>query len=190
VSPRRPAGESRAAILAAARESFGNLGYQKTTIRLVARAAGVDPALVIQYFGTKDDLLAESLEMPVDLPAVLAGVEDAPDIGTEILRRALAAWDTPLVRDAVRGLLRTGLSHERAVPALRGLVTRAVLPLVQRLATDDRAELRAALVGTTIGGLAMGRLLLEVPALTQTSADELARAVGPTITRYLVGELS
>lgn len=190
MSPRRPAGESRAAILAAARASFGEVGFERTTIRRVARAAGVDPALVIQYFGSKEELLDASLEFPVDLPAVLQDLEPGPDVGTQIVRRALTAWEAPTVQTAIRGLLRTGASHERAAAALAQLISRGVLPYVARLATPEDAMMRSALVGSTLGGLALGRLVLRVPALTEPSVEQLARAVGPTITRYLVGDLS
>lgn len=190
MSPRRPPGQTRQTILDSARRLFGEVGYQKATIRRIAAAAHVDPALVIQYFGSKDDLLTEALIMPFDPAVVFDGLADHPDPGTELVRRALTAWEAPLVRDALLGLLRTGLSHDRAAGALSALLSRTVLTLVERHTTAADAQLRAALVGSQIGGLALGRMALRIPALANASVDELAAATGPTITRYLTGDLS
>lgn len=190
MSPRRPPGESRRAILEAARRQFAAVGYQRATIRAIARAAGVDPALVIQYFGSKDELLDASLEMPVDIAAVTADLDTYPDMGTELVRRALTAWDTAPIRNGLLAMLRTGLSHQRASEALAAMVSRSVLGVVERFATGEDARFRAALVGSQIAGLAMGRLALQVPELTEASPDRIARAVGPTITRYLTGDIS
>ena len=190
MSPRRPPGESRRAILEAARRQFAAVGYQRATIRAIARAAGVDPALVIQYFGSKDELLDASLEMPVDIAAVTADLDTYPDLGTELVRRALTAWDSPPIRNGLLAMLRTGLSHQRASEALAALVSRSVLGVVERFATGEDARFRAALVGAQIAGLAMGRLALQVPELAEASPDRIARAVGPTITRYLTGDIS
>lgn len=196
MSPRGAPGQTRQDILDAARDLFGEVGYPRATIRAIARRARVDPALVIQYFGSKDDLLAACLQMPLDVAEVLDGLDgldhgaDAgTDIGTELARRALTAWQQPVVQQGVRTILRTGLSHDRAADALRVLLTRSVLPVVARLAGEDRAGLRAALVGTQLAGLAMGREVLALPALVDASVEELASAVGPTLTRYLTGDL-
>jgi AcrR family transcriptional regulator len=189
MSPRGAPGQTRQDILDAARDLFGEVGYPRATIRAIARRARVDPALVIQYFGSKDDLLAACLQMPLDVAEVLDGLERGPDVGTELARRALTAWQHPVVNQGVRTLLRTGMSHDRAADALRVLFTRSVLPVVARLAGEDRTELRAALVGTQLAGLAMGREVLALPALVDVSVEELASAVGPTLTRYLTGDL-
>ena len=190
MSPRGAPGETRKAILEAARAQFAEHGYQRATIRRIARAAGVDPALVMQYFGSKDDLLAASLQMPVDISQVTAGLEEHPDIGTELVRRALTAWQTPLVQQAMLGLLRTGMSHQRAAEGLAALLTRSVLDVVERFATGDDARFRAALVGSQMAGLAVGRLALQVPELAEPSVEQIAMAVGPAITRYLTGDIS
>jgi AcrR family transcriptional regulator len=189
VSPRRAPGESRRAILEAARHQFAAVGYQRATIRAIARAAGVDPALVIQYFGSKDELLDASLEMPVDLASVTADIDGYPDLGTELVRRALTAWDEGPIGQRLLAMLRTGLSHQRAAEALAAMVSRSVLAVVERFATGEDARFRAALVGSQIAGLAMGRLALRVPELTEASPERIARAVGPAITRYLTGDI-
>ncbi len=190
MSPRRAPGESRQAILEAARRRFGEVGYQGATIRRIAADAGVDPALVIQYFGSKDELLDACLEVPLDVSTVLSGIADSADPGTELVRRVLQAWERPQVRDGLLSMLRTGLSHDRAGEALAALVSRSVLSLVQQQATGPDAPLRAALVGSQIAGLILGRLALRVPELVDVDPETLARAVGPSLTRYLVGDLA
>lgn len=189
---RRPGpSTSRDDILLAARELFGELGYQRATIRAIARRAAVDPALVIRSFGSKDDLLGEALTFPMDPAAVLAGIEDEPgELGVALVRRVLTLWQNPTLRGSLLSLLRTGLSHDRAAAVMRGLVGRTVLPVVARLAADDEAEVRAALVGANIVGLAMAREVLRIPALAELSVDEVARAAGPAITHYLTGDLA
>ena len=95
---RRPGGpDTRGQILAAARKSFADKGFGGTTIRAVAAEAGVDPALVHHYFGSKDDLFLAALEIPVDpralVPAVFeAGVDGG---GERLLRLFLSVWDDP-----------------------------------------------------------------------------------------------
>jgi AcrR family transcriptional regulator len=188
---RRP-GPSRARedILAAARELFGEVGYQRATVRAIARRAKVDPSLVIQQFGSKDDLLGEALTMPVDIADVMAGVEDGPDdIGVELIRRVLTVWSNPVLRGPLLSLMRTGLSHDRAAVVMRGLIGRSVLPVLARLAIDDRPDVRAALVGSQIAGFALAREVLRIPALAEMSVDEVARAAGPAVTHYLTGDL-
>ena len=188
---RRP-GPSRARddILAAARDLFGEVGYQRATVRAIARRAKVDPSLVIQQFGSKDDLLGEALTMPVDIADVLSGVEDGPDdLGVELVRRVLTVWSNPVLRGPLLSLMRTGLSHDRAAVVMRGLIGRSVLPVLARLAIDDRPDVRAALVGSQIAGFALAREVLRIPALAELPIEDVAQAAGPAITHYLTGDL-
>ncbi len=189
---RPPAGgpDTREAILAAARDLFAQRGFEATTMRAVASRAGVDAALIHHYFGTKDGLLEEALTLPVDPAQLLAGVGDDPSrLGEEVVRRVLSAWDLPAVQPRLVALLRLGVSHERAATLLRDVLTRTVLHVVARHTASDRPMLRASLAASQMGGLAMGRYLLRVPALAEASVDDLAHAVGPTLQRYLTGPL-
>lgn len=189
---RPPAGgpDTREAILAAARELFAERGFEATTMRAVAGRAGVDAALIHHYFGTKDGLLEEALTLPVDPAQLLVGVGDDPArLGEEMVRRVLTAWDAPEVQPRLVALLRLGVSHERAAVLLRDVLTRAVLVVVARHTAPDRPMLRASLAASQMGGLAMGRYLLAVPALAEASVDDLAAVVGPTVQRYLTHPL-
>ena len=188
---RRPVGgpDTRQVILTAAGELFAELGFERTTMRAVAAWADVDPALIHHYFGNKEGLLAAALVLPVDPAALLAGLDADPEhAGEAVVRRVLGFWDTdPETRRLLLGLLRVGLSHEYAAGVLRDLLGRTILAAVGRVVADDHQSLRAALVGTQMGGLLLGRYVLGIPGVRDATPDELAVAVGPVVQHYLTG---
>ena len=185
---RRP-GDSgtREAILREARQSFGSAGFSGTTIRGVARAAGVDPALVHHYFGTKDELFAAALELPFDpsvvVPALLA--EGLDGLGERVVRTFLGIWDATPGQGPLLALLRSAVSDERAAQSVRDFITKVVLGPLARASGADGAELRASLAASQVVGLAMARYVVRLEPLASASADELAPLVGPTLDRYL-----
>jgi AcrR family transcriptional regulator len=178
-------------ILSAARELFAERGFEGTTIRAVAAGAGVDPALVHHYFGTKHDLFEAATQMPVDPRIIMAGLPTSgPALGVELIRRVLAVWDRPEMQDRLRGMLGSALTHEGAAESLRAMLTRGLLPVLRDLAVDDeRREWRAELVASQMAGLIVGRYVVALPRLSQASEAELAATVGPVITHYLTGRL-
>ncbi|HEY5134884.1 MAG TPA: TetR family transcriptional regulator [Candidatus Nanopelagicales bacterium] len=190
---RRPDGgpDTREAILGAARDLFAANGFDRTTIRAIATRAEVDPALVHHYFGTKDQLLAASLELPMDPVALLGDLGGDPErAGEELVRRVLGLWESdPETRRRLVALLRTGISHDHAAALLRDLFGRTILAVLQGFVVADRPELRAALAGTQLGGLILGRYLVGVPAVADASVEELVAVVGPGVQRYLTGPL-
>ena len=180
------AADSRAAILAAARSLFAELGYDRASIRAIARRAGVDAALVHHYFGTKDELLTAAVALPVDAATVVAAAfGDPARVGDRLIRAVLERWETPPVREQLLALVRSALTHPGAAAILRGVVTRdALLPITTRLALPH-PELRAELAGTLLLGLALGRYALGLEPLAGTDVELLAAAVGPVLQRYL-----
>ena len=190
---RRPDGgpDTREAILTAARELFGANGFERTTIRAVAGRAKVDPALVHHYFGTKDQLLAATLELPFDPVSVLGDLGGDPQhAGEELVRRVLGIWeDDAEIRARLVALLRTGISHDHAAALLRDLFGRTILTVLRGFVAADQPELRAALAGAQMGGLILGRYLVAVPALADASVEQLVAAVGPGVQRYLTGPM-
>ena len=189
----RPAGgtDNRSRILAAAREGFGRAGFEGTTIRAIAVEAGVDPALVHHYYGSKQALFLRSMELPIDVDALIGQVLVAgrTDIGERLVATILGAWSRPSFRPVVLGVLRSAATDPRAAALLRGLVSERILaPLTRALGSPD-AELRAALAGSQMVGLVMARQVVGIEPLASAPIDVVARAVGPTIERYLVGEL-
>ena len=183
---------TREAILDAARRAFAEQGYQQATIRGVADLAGVDPALVHHYFGTKQDLFVAAVELPVNpIEQLMAVLADEPDrIGQRIVEVFLSIWDHAADRSPLLALIRSAVGDERAAAMLREFITEEVLgQLARRLGSPD-ARLRATLVGSQLIGLAMARYIVRVEPLASAPAAELAAAVGPTVQRYLTGDVA
>jgi len=191
---RRPAGgsDTREAILTAAGELFAEVGFERATMREVATRAGVDPALIHHYFINKDGLLAAALALPVDPAALLTGLDKDPDrAGQAIVRRVLGVWEAdPETRRRMLALMRVGLSHEHAAGVLRDLLGSTILTAMARVVAEDDRPLRAALVGTQMGGLLLGRYLLGIPAVRDATPEQLVVAVGPVVQHYLTGPVS
>jgi AcrR family transcriptional regulator len=190
---RRP-GDSgtRDAILEAARGEFAQHGYDRATIRNVARGAGVDPALVHYFFGTKTELFAAAMQLPINpaelVQALLAGERDL--IGERLVGTFLSVWDHAANRDVFIGLIRSAVTDERAAAMLREFAVRELFGRVAvTLGTPD-AELRASLVFSQIFGLAVARYILRIEPLASAPGPVVAAAVGPTVQRYISGDLA
>jgi AcrR family transcriptional regulator len=189
---RRPgASGTREAILDAARRVFASQGYQRATIRGVADLAGVDPALVHHYFGTKQALFVAAVQLPVNpvehLTVVLA--EDPDQAGRRLVETFLALWDHAADRSPLLALVRSAVGDEAAASMLREFITAEVLgPVARRLGSPD-ALLRATLVGSQLVGLIMARYIIKVEPLASVPAARVAAAVGPTLQRYLTGDI-
>ena len=189
---RRPGPDSaRADLLRAARHLFSEVGYERASVRAIARDAGVDAALVYRFFGSKQGLLQAALQLPVDPDSILDALYEHPgDEGRTLVRRVLEVWSTPAVREQFTALLRTAVSHEEARLALRVVLTeQLVRRLEDHVGTPD-ARLRAALVATQLAGLAMTRFVIGIDPITKATDEQLVQAIGPSVQRYLTGELS
>lgn len=182
---------TRQAILDAGRTSFAESGFERSTLRSIADRAGVDPALIHHYFGSKDGLLAAVVTLPLDPAVVLADVGAGPEpLGHDVVRRIATAWTTePQLVDRMLALGRTAMTSEHAAELLRDQLGRWLLPVIARLAAQDQRELRVALVMSQVGGVFIARYALRIPAVADLSVDDLVTAVGPTVHRYLTGDL-
>jgi AcrR family transcriptional regulator len=188
---RRPgAPDTRAEVLAAARTSFAEKGFRGTTIRAVAASAGVDPALVHHYFGSKDDLFVAALEIPVDPREVLAPVVAAgPDgAGERLLRTFLGVWDDPELQPGLLALARSMVADDSG-----GLVRDAFIPVVVgpvlAALVVDRPEVRIPLVASQVVGLIVTRYVIAVPQMAQMPAADVVARIGPVLQHYLTGDL-
>lgn len=182
---------TRAAVLAAAKESFGSQGYGATSVRAVARSAGVDPSLVLHFFGSKDGLFEAALQLPFDPAVVVAGLlaGGKDDLGERVLRTFLGVWDATPGQGPMLAMLRSAVSHAEAAHLLRDLLLRVILrPLASGAGSAD-PDRRAALLASQILGLAVTRYVLHLEPVASASADELAPLIGPTLQRYLTGDL-
>jgi AcrR family transcriptional regulator len=199
----RRAGDSgtREAILAASRKRFAEHGYDGATIRGIATDAGVDPALVHHFFGSKERLFAAAMRLPVVpgelLAAALAAgpADPAESLGEHLVRTVLRAWDSHEIRDIFLGLIRSASTSAQATTMLREFVTEAI---VGRLATAAQprgpvdpagARYRASLVASQVVGLGLTRYVLGLEPLATADLDTLVAAIGPTVDRYLTGDL-
>lgn len=190
---RRPgAPDTKAAILVVARQAFAASGFARTSVRAIAAEAGVDPALVHHYFGTKDELFLAALELPVDprqvlLPAIAAGGID--DVAERILRAFVSIWDDPEIQVRLVGVFRGVLDADGARLLRDGFLPVVLAPIGVALGID-RPELRMPLVASQMVGLIMLRYVIELEPLASLSGDEVVAIYAPTIQRYLTGDLA
>jgi AcrR family transcriptional regulator len=189
---RRPGqSETREGIAQAARRQFAEVGYDRTTIRSVAADAGVDPALVIHYFGSKQQLFLAVVELPFPPEDVLPQLLDGPraSVGERLARFVLGVLEDPDARAKWTGMIRAAASEPEAARMLRELLERRVFgPLAAALGSDD-AALRANLVGSQVVGLVMARSIVAVEPIASTRVETIASAIAPTLQRYLVEPL-
>jgi AcrR family transcriptional regulator len=188
---RRPgAPDTRAEILASARELFAARGFGSTSVRAVAADAGVDPALVHHYFGTKDDLFVAALEIPVDPRELLSPVIELGEDGAaeRLLRILLGVWDNPENRLPLVGLFR-GLLEPAGERLLReGFLPVVLIPVGERLGIEH-PELRMPLVASQIIGLILLRYVVEVEPIASMSVDRVVATYAPVLQRYLFDPL-
>jgi AcrR family transcriptional regulator len=189
----RRAGDSgtREAILDAARARFAAAGYDRATIRQIAADAGVDAALVHHYYESKEKLFVAATRLPAVPSEVLQGVVGSSRmrLGENIVRTLVVIWDDPHARESAVGLLRSALTNENAARMLREFVTDTILSLLAQTAEPDDGAFRASLVASQVVGLLMARFVLELEPLASATIDELVPAVGPSVQRYLTGNI-
>ena len=190
---RRPGPDTgtRTAIIEAAGRLFLERGYEQTSLRAIGAAADVDAALVTHFFGSKANLLAAALHWPfdpdVEVPRLLSGGPD--QVGRRLVRLLTRTWEDQQQRNPILTLLRAASSEPRAAELL-GTFLRTQLfdPLLATLGSG-RPELRSELAISQLAGLAMTRYILQLEPLASARPDDVARWVGPTVQRYLTGEL-
>jgi AcrR family transcriptional regulator len=191
--PGRRAGKTRtrAAILTAARRLFASEGADGTSVRAVAREAGVDPALVLHYFGSKEGLFQAAVEWPVDMGVaadrVFGGGLD--DLGGRLVRFFMEQWETEPTRHPLEIIVRGAIRRESEGRLLMEFADDQLVRRLAALLPGPDASLRASLVLSSLMGLAVARYILKVPGLATRPTEEVAAIVGPTIQRYLDGDL-
>ncbi len=180
---------SREEILAAARALFAERGLDRTSVRAIATAAGVDPALVMYFFGTKRGLFLEAIDLPVDpsvvIPAVLDG--DPSGVGERLARFVVGALEDPDRRQRFTGLLQSASADPEIAEILRTRLTHDILePIAERLGRD-RPEFRAAMAMSQIAGFTLARHVVGFEVLLDAGTDEVVAALAPTLQHHLAG---
>ncbi|MEO3765246.1 TetR family transcriptional regulator [Streptomyces sp. B8F3] len=192
--PRRGAAEdgpgTRDRILATARSEFAARGFEKTSIRGIAKSAGVDPALVHHYFGTKERVFEAALEITF-APAmaipdiVVAGpVEGA---GERMTRFFFGVWENRLSREPLLAVIRSAVSNETAAGIFRSIVTRNLLHRVTPSLPEPDAEMRAELAVAQLVGTAMLRYIIRLEPMASADPEELIRRLAPIVQYHLMG---
>ena len=176
---RRSSEETKAVILAAARERFGTSGFQAATIRAIAADAKVDPAMVMRYYGSKDKLFAAAAEFDLAFPD-FAGT-DPRQVGRSLVRHFLERWED----EALVILLRSSATNAEAAQRMQEIFGTQLQPLVASLVPASEAGVRAGLIATQILGMALCRFVLRLPPVVSMTRDEVVEWLGPTIQRYL-----
>ncbi|WP_407837853.1 TetR family transcriptional regulator [Streptomyces sp. DSM 116496] len=177
-------------IRLAARAEFAARGYDKTSVRGIAKAAGVDPALVHHYFGSKDELFATAIELSMEpalvLPAIIGAGPDG--IGERLARYFLGVWENPVTRTPMLAVIRSALTHEAAAKVLRRLILHRLL---ERIAADLNVPdptFRAELAASHMVGIAILRYVVQVEPLASADPETIVELVAPTLQRYLTEE--
>ena len=174
----RKADQTKAVILAAARERFAESGYEAATIRAIAADANIDPSMVMRYFGNKDQLFAAAAEFDLRFP----DLSDVPrsELGTALVRHFIARWEGD---DALVVLLRSSTTNAEAAQRMKDIFAAQLLPAIAKVVPDD-APRRTGLIATQVLGMALCRFVLRLPPVVAMSRDELVDWLGPTLQRY------
>ena len=180
---------TRAAILAAARRRFAADGFERTTIRAIAADAGIDPSMVMRYYGSKDGLFAAAADLDLRLPDLAAVPRQK--LGETLVRHWVARWEGAPSDELLIVLLRSAVTNEGAAEQLRKVFGAQVAKTVASV-VDDPAEAptRAGLVATQMLGLALCRHILRLAPVVALDAETLIASVADTVQRYLADPLT
>jgi AcrR family transcriptional regulator len=182
---------SRDKILEVARVAFPANGYAGTSLRGIARDAGVDPSLVVQLFGSKAGLFGAAVEWPFDASQIGAQIRDvqAEQVGEYVARIFIDRWDRDEHRNPIISLVHAALADHGAAAMLREFITlNLTLPMVERVGSD-RPQFRAALLASELLGFGLSRYALAFEALTSATNEDLVRALGATLQHTCVAPL-
>ncbi|WP_410575431.1 TetR family transcriptional regulator [Amycolatopsis sp. cmx-4-61] len=177
---RRGQTRTREVILASAQNCFAERGFDGTSLRRIADVAGVDQALVHHFFGTKENLFLQALELPAKMQEALGAASRGgrEGVGERMVRAHLSVWDDLSARPALMTMARSAAVHGVAAERLRHTATSVVAQALSEVITGEDARLRASLVATQLIGLAMTRYILLMEPLASADHDAVARYYG------------
>ncbi len=186
--------DTRADIVAAARAEFAASGYDQSSLRAIARRAGVDPALVHHYFTSKAELFVEALFMRTDPRAIAEEIHagrDAAGIGGDLVRAFLGLWDDPVAEttEPFVSVVQAVSASPQAADGLREFLTDRIWSHVGRGQDPELAAMRHSLIASQLFGLGWTRYILRLEPFASASVDQLAAWIGPTLDVYLHGAL-
>ena len=180
------ADRTRAIILAAAQKLFAGQGYELTTVRDIAGMAEIDPALVIRYFGSKEELFARAAVFDLKLPDI--NTADRSTLGEMLVRHFLSLWEGENANGGLTVLLRSAASNKFAVNKLQEIFATQVLPAIVKIGGQMGAAERAGLIASQLLGLAFCRYVVKFPPVVGLSHEQIIREIGQTVQRYATRE--
>ncbi|MFJ1867877.1 TetR/AcrR family transcriptional regulator [Streptomyces sp. NPDC088097] len=180
---RRTSEQTKTIILRAARDAFAAHGYERTTIRAVAADAGIDPSMVMRYFGSKEGLFDAALTVDLRLPDLSAVSPD--ELPAALVGHFVERWEGDPADDALLVLLRSAVTNEQAAERMRAVFADQVAPALAAALGPERASRAAGLVSAQLLGLALARYLLRLPAVTALGPRELVAGLAPAVAATL-----
>ncbi|WP_181808969.1 TetR/AcrR family transcriptional regulator [Streptomyces shenzhenensis] len=172
---------SRSAILAAARERFAADGFERATIRAIAKDARIDPSMVMRYFGSKDGLFAAAVTLDLRMP----DVSQVPrtEVGQALTGHFLDIWEA---NEELTAMLRVAVTNKAGAERLQGIFREQVVPVAQQVCPDpEQVATRAGLCAAQLMGFALTRYVLRLPPVVALARAEIVAWLGPTVQRYL-----
>jgi AcrR family transcriptional regulator len=191
--PGRPAGNSdtRERILTSARELFAVNGIDRTSIRAVATAAGVDAALVHHYYGTKEQLFAAAVHLPIDPMQVIAPMRETPveELGLKLPSLLLPLWESELGAGLI-ATLRSLISGDE-VGLARSFLQDIIGGEIGSRVDDPpgTGKIRTQFVASQLMGVVMARYIIKVEPFASLPTEQIAQTIAPNLQRYLTGDL-
>jgi AcrR family transcriptional regulator len=176
---RRSSAETKAVILAAARERFAESGFERATIRAIAADANIDPSMVMRYFGNKDQLFAAAADFDLDFPDLSDVAAD--QLGAALVGHFMNRWERD---EALIVLLRSSTTNAEAAQRMQQIFAAQLMPEIAKVNAAEPAR-SAGLIATQMLGLALCRYVLKLPPIVAMSRDEVVSWLGPTCQRYL-----
>ncbi|ARH95357.1 TetR family transcriptional regulator [Streptomyces sp. MOE7] len=172
-------------MLAAARDRFAAEGYERATIRAIAKEAGIDPSMVMRYYGNKAGLFAAASEIEVHAPDLTHVPHD--ELGARLVRHFLERWESD---ETLTGMMRVGVTNDAGAQRMRKVFAEQIEPVLSAVCpVPEEAELRSGLIASQVLGMALCRYVLHIPPAVALSHDEVVAWLAPTIQRYLMADL-
>jgi AcrR family transcriptional regulator len=186
---RRPGNaDTRGEIVEAAKRVFADKGYDGTSLRGVAREAGVDPALVHHYFDGKAALFVAAMALPFDPRQVKEQAAGLEYSGSRTIEGFLTMWDhAEGTGSSFASCVSAMAASSSVADAMREFVNERVWSVLRHSEgeTETLRRRRTGMVSSQLMGLAFARYILRVPPMSTASPKLIGRWVGPTLDRYV-----